>query len=174
MAFGYDLKVVHRTRRPVAMGTAYDHADEFLKCLCDNRLSGSETDRPLIFVAHSLGGIIVKEAIRQSKCLKDNQPNRHLYKIFLSTVGIVFFGTPHRGAEPLDTPRQIAKNAMIAAGYDFNHHIVKDLIPTSDRLKQLQNEFPEIVQKRAISIVSFRETLGMETLGGKKVSQSGF
>ena len=46
--------------------------------------------KPIVWLTHSLGGLIVKEVlIRQAQIQGD---------IFKSTKGVVFFGTPHRGA----------------------------------------------------------------------------
>ena len=48
--------------------------------------------RPLIFVGHSFGGIVIEEAITDSISDKDRG------YLAMSTVGIVFLGTPHRGS----------------------------------------------------------------------------
>jgi predicted alpha/beta hydrolase family esterase len=57
-----------------------------------NRLESKRDDaeeRPIIFVAHSLGGVIVKRALVEAK-LDDS------YKaIHDATYGIAFFGKPH-------------------------------------------------------------------------------
>jgi hypothetical protein len=45
-------------------------------------------------VAHSLGGLVCKMAILRSR----NNPQVHLRGIFDSVKGIIFMGTPHRGA----------------------------------------------------------------------------
>ena len=48
--------------------------------------------RPIIFVAHSLGGIVCKRAL----IMANENPVYEAIKA--NTVGILFFGTPHRGA----------------------------------------------------------------------------
>jgi hypothetical protein len=50
--------------------------------------------RPLFFITHSLGGIVVKAALRQSADSSDPQKNR----LISATQGIVMFGTPNTGA----------------------------------------------------------------------------
>ena len=49
----------------------------------------------MIFVGHSLGGIVIKSALifSSESTLKSTQA------IELSTCGVIFFGTPHRGSE---------------------------------------------------------------------------
>jgi alpha-beta hydrolase superfamily lysophospholipase len=39
-----------------------DHARALLSSLIDHREEDDEQNRPLIFIAHSLGGIVVKQA----------------------------------------------------------------------------------------------------------------
>lgn len=69
-----------------------DHANNFLSCLDSERGEPASRHRPLIIVAHSLGGLLAKQALikaaghAQYVCIKR------------STYGLVFFATPHRGA----------------------------------------------------------------------------
>ena len=72
--------------------TLYGHAKYILDSLAHAR---KDRDRPLIFVAHALGGILVKSALifsRQAQLASDE--NDSWATIFLATAGIVFFGTP--------------------------------------------------------------------------------
>ena len=50
--------------------------------------------RPLVFVVHSLGGIVCKKAIAWSFYSAQDK----LTNVAGSLVGIVFMGTPHRGS----------------------------------------------------------------------------
>jgi pimeloyl-ACP methyl ester carboxylesterase len=59
--------------------------------------------KPIIWLAHSLGGLIVKEILFATQ-------NGSQRDIFNSTKGVVFFGTPHCGAPWASTLRQV--NAM--------------------------------------------------------------
>lgn len=99
MTFGYDTTVHHRLGSPRSKNTVYDYAWELLNCLSDSRMPGLYSTRPILFIVHSLGGIIVKEALRQSKTYANHLANGQLSTIFESTLGIVFFGTPHGGAD---------------------------------------------------------------------------
>ena len=51
--------------------------------------------RRLIFIVHSLGGLVLKEALRISYA----SPDEHLQQTSQHTHGIAFMGTPHRGAD---------------------------------------------------------------------------
>ncbi|KAL8711670.1 MAG: hypothetical protein Q9225_007083 [Loekoesia sp. 1 TL-2023] len=69
------------------------HARTLCDRLKNRRLSEHALHRPLVFVAHSLGGLLVKQALVEAK---DNP----LYKCLkASTYGLVFFATPHCGGE---------------------------------------------------------------------------
>lgn len=52
-------------------------------------------DRPILFVAHSLGGLVVKQVLRRSFDCVD--PRDHA--IFAGTRAVLFLATPHAGAE---------------------------------------------------------------------------
>ncbi|KAK3305960.1 Alpha/Beta hydrolase protein [Chaetomium strumarium] len=49
--------------------------------------------RPIVFVAHSLGGIILKQALYLS------QHDRRFHGLLDATRGLIFYGTPHFGAD---------------------------------------------------------------------------
>ncbi|KAF2670814.1 hypothetical protein BT63DRAFT_468603 [Microthyrium microscopicum] len=67
--------------------------------------------RPIIFVAYSLGGIILKQAICEAK--NSVKFHRDIHK---STRGIVFFGTPHRENE-FKTLGMVVKDIIIATTF---------------------------------------------------------
>ncbi|KAL4755727.1 uncharacterized protein BDW70DRAFT_49280 [Aspergillus foveolatus] len=50
--------------------------------------------RPIIFVCHGLGGVVVKKALAHSASSTSSLV-AHLNTIFISTFAILFFGTPH-------------------------------------------------------------------------------
>lgn len=56
------------------------------------RLEAKENHRPLIFISHSLGGLLVKQALIEAKLSEGK------YRCLrASTYGLVFFATPHAG-----------------------------------------------------------------------------
>ena len=65
LTFGYDANV-DGWITSASQNTIHQHAENLLSDLADLRNTPSEEALPLIFVAHSLGGIIVKDAINQS------------------------------------------------------------------------------------------------------------
>ena len=63
----------------------------------DRALEGC-VQRPLVFICHGLGGILVKKALAYSST-RTSHNIEHLYSIFASTYAILFFGTPHHGTD---------------------------------------------------------------------------
>jgi hypothetical protein len=167
LTYGYDTNIRHRLETPVSKLTVYDIGKDLLVSLEAERRS--EPSRPLIFVAHSLGGIVVKEALRRSHGFQTHQS--HLYEICKSTVAVMFFGTPHSGADPRSPIHHIAAKIIQAAGFSVNEQIVDTLLPTSERLRELRDEFSPMVHQNGWIIYSFQEQYGVSVLNNKKVGE---
>ena len=59
LTFGYDTDVWHFWSRPASDNTIKNHADTLTADLCSLRHEKSQiAARPIIFVAHSLGGLV--------------------------------------------------------------------------------------------------------------------
>jgi hypothetical protein len=164
LTFGYDTHIKHRLAGNVNKSTVYDIAWDFLVSLEANRRQ--DPPRPMLFVAHSLGGIIVKETLRRS----NQAPQNHLRTVCESTIGIIFFGTPHSGADPRNILCSVAEKLFKATGVQVNEQIVNALLPSSERLRELRDEFIPMAVERRWAIHSFQEQYGVRLLGGKKVS----
>jgi len=165
LVYGYDTNIRHSLGPPISKNTIYDIALDFLRSLEAERRS--HPSRPLVFVAHSLGGIVVKEALRRSYGFESH--HNHLRQIYESTAAIMFFGTPHGGADPRGLLELIAEKVVRAAGFAVNERIVNTLLPTSERLKELRDEFAPMARRNNWIIYSFQEQYGVQLLNGKKV-----
>ncbi|PMD33669.1 hypothetical protein L207DRAFT_438320, partial [Hyaloscypha variabilis F] len=165
LTFGYDTHVRHVLGPPVSRSTVYDIAWDFLVALEAERRH--ESSRPILFIAHSLGGIVVKEMLRRSSSCHLSQPQ--LQEVFESTIGIMFFGTPHGGADPRGFLQHVAEKAIKAAGFTVNKQIVDTLLPSAERLKELRDEFSPMAHQKGWIIHSFQEQIGVNLLSGHKV-----
>ena len=67
-----------------------ERAQSILSLLVGKRLEQT----PLIFICHSLGGLVVKQMLR----LSTDQYGTHEGKIAENTLGVIFLGTPHVGS----------------------------------------------------------------------------
>ncbi|KAI2471901.1 Alpha/Beta hydrolase protein [Annulohypoxylon bovei var. microspora] len=150
LLFGYNANVaIHTTTAGV-----WEEASNLL-----NRLEGlreRDPGRPLIFICHSLGGIIVKRALVHSS-------SDSLYRnINKSTYGIVFFGTPHNGGAYAEIGHQIAKFCRYILrnpSNTFMHALKKNSV----FLDSITGDFRHQLEK--LEIISFYETQPLSYLG---------
>jgi hypothetical protein len=168
MTYGYDSNIRHRLGAPASKSTVYDLGYELLLNLEAKRRSAP--DRPLIFAAHSLGGIVVKEALRRGEgCRKHHN---HLYSIYDATAGLVCFGTPHCGADPRGLIHHVAERVLRVAGFTVNDQLLDSLLPSSERLRELRDEFSRMSREKNWVLYSFQEQYGLKILNGDKVRNS--
>ncbi|KAK1763849.1 hypothetical protein QBC33DRAFT_596574 [Phialemonium atrogriseum] len=164
LTYGYDANIRHIAGKRLNQNSVYDIASNFLVELeAQRRLAPT---RRLIFIAHSLGGIVVKEMLRRSSGQHDKQA--HLGSICDATVGVVFFGTPHQGADPRRLLQKVAEAATRALGFTVNQQVVEALLPSSERLRELRDEFGPMARHHGWVIHSFQESLGIRVLEGRK------
>lgn len=167
LTYGYDAYVVKRS--VASSNRLIDHASNLLNDLTTDRASHNASDRPLIFVAHSLGGMVCKEAILQSR----NNPEGHLKKIFECTKGIIFIGTPHMGSWMADWARLPA--SALGVVKSTNKSLLKVLETDNQLLESVQVRFLGMIRdlresNRRLEVTCFFEELPL--LGvGKVVSK---
>ncbi|KAK7963745.1 hypothetical protein PG988_010719 [Apiospora saccharicola] len=93
----------------------YSRAHRLVQAIAENRRrTKTPTDRPIVFITHSLGGLIVKRALIFSS--ESHDPG--LRSIELLTGGVVFFGTPNDDTEPDSLAEIIQKVSWLGAGHD--------------------------------------------------------
>jgi pimeloyl-ACP methyl ester carboxylesterase len=73
----------------------YDRANNLLELLASNNVG----QRPIIFVGHSLGGLLIKKILQNAE---DSGVKRYR-EIFDQTKGVVFIATPHQGSARVPT-----------------------------------------------------------------------
>jgi len=81
----------------------------------------------------------------------------------------MFFGTPHSGADPRRLLERIAERTVRAAGYSVNEHVINTLLPSSERLRELKDEFSPVIRQQNWVVYSFQEGVGVQYLRGEKV-----
>ena len=102
---------------------------------------------PLVFVGHSMGGIVIKKAFLLAK----QDPNLHgLAARFHS---IFFLATPHRGADSV----QLLENMMRISGTLNPKAYVSDIKPNSGVTQSINDEFRHVYQ--GTQLWSFFETV---------------
>ncbi|KAF8530041.1 hypothetical protein BU17DRAFT_35470 [Hysterangium stoloniferum] len=95
LTYGYD----GRTSGPNRSQQSLFHlSTDFLAKLSSYRVHTKTIDRPLIFIAHSFGGIILKYALIDAHLANDEHLPDHK-AVESSTYGAIFLGTPHQGID---------------------------------------------------------------------------
>ena len=135
MTFGYNSKITQGFKA-ASQGNIFSHAKNLLYELESKRRGAPE--RHLVFIVHSLGGIIVKEALRRSEV----DPDPKLKNILYSTTGVFFFGTPHRGSKDWASFGEgITNIASLLLGIDSNNQIIHALLPSGPELELCRESF---------------------------------
>ena len=96
LVYGYDADVVAFTDG-ASRDRIHNHAENLIQTLAANRHLRKATERPIVFVVHSLGGLVVKRALIYSSEIRGNH-TEYLRSVFVSTFGVLFLGTPHMGS----------------------------------------------------------------------------
>ncbi|KAI9891232.1 MAG: hypothetical protein M1814_002922 [Vezdaea aestivalis] len=101
--------------------------------------------KPMIFIAHSLGGIVLKQALIQMAGGDERD------KANAAAVrGILFFGVPSQGIDIRSMVAMVEGNA--------NENLLKSIRPDSDMLRLQHREFCKGFPYRSCKVVSFYET----------------
>jgi len=138
-SFGYPASVFSRE-----LGRIDDHAALLLEELRDERRSVEAQRRPIIFICHSMGGIVVKKAINITVV-----DHARFTNIRTSTAAIFFLATPHCGSDPaklLSVVADILNAPPAVVGLSrFSGKLradsIKALAPGSRTLLDISNDF---------------------------------
>ncbi|KAJ5972954.1 uncharacterized protein N7479_002872 [Penicillium vulpinum] len=159
LTYGYDAYVLRKS--VVSSNRLRDHATNLLNNLTTDRASCNASSRPLIFVTHSLGGLVCKLAINLSRV----HPDTHLRELFTSLKGILFMGTPHKGSWMADW----TKISVSALGIvKSTNQLIKVLETKSELLNSVQLDFMNMLRGcDNIKVTCFYEELPLSI--GRKV-----
>lgn len=113
----------------------------FLDSLVANR-KGHET-RPIIFLAHSMGGLVVAKALTLAISQPEDIQRMRIYECF---AGAIFFGTPFGGSA------EVARGYMLASFLEKFHkglpsQMLQVLDPNRDSLAELREDFARLVKR---------------------------
>ncbi|KAK4461462.1 protein SERAC1 [Cladorrhinum samala] len=143
MTYQYESKVLCNK----STGSLSDTAGQLVRLLQEARaILGSRG--PVVFVVHSLGGIVAKKVITMA----NDKNNKDWHDIGAATTGIVFFGTPHRGSDVANMVGPVQK--ITAVGWTMSRFLPL-LKSHSDGLREVSDEFRHVAAK--YTLVSFYE-----------------
>lgn len=119
-----------------------DHSMNLLTAIATHREDDGTNDRPIIFVCHSLGGLVCEDALSTAQ----QRPERHLKKVLHCTRGMVFLGTPHHGAGLVYWAESLAK--AIGVLKQTNPEILAVLKNDFEVLERVQHGFHTMIRSR--------------------------
>jgi hypothetical protein len=102
--------------------------------------------RPIIFICHGLGGILVKRALAFSNTSSAKQVE-HRRSIFTATYAILFFGTPHAGMSEAALRNEAQLMPMAALS-----QLSSALIKGSQTLQDINDQFAPLTKKFLIHL----------------------
>ncbi|ATZ56925.1 hypothetical protein BCIN_14g01320 [Botrytis cinerea B05.10] len=154
--WGYDSVVAKFFRGPTNQNNIFAHAKDLLYSLSNKRLGCK--GRPLVFIAHSMGGIIVKDVIRRAAI----EPDKSLNDINLSTIAVFFLGTPHHGSQMGELGEVVRRNVS-AVGFSTNDQSIRNFQINSSDLQIIHEGFISLYERpdRHFEACTFQEAQGM-------------
>ncbi|KAH6666683.1 Alpha/Beta hydrolase protein, partial [Halenospora varia] len=142
LTFGYDADVI-KLWGVAGSNNLRNHGKNLASAVSDRRRDCRH--RPIIFIAHSLGGLVCEQAL-----LICGEGERNLEKVFQSTRGIIFMGTPHAGADLANWGMTLARYLNIVRR--TNSAILDPLRQKSDVLTAVQQQFQQLLRKPGVNI----------------------
>ncbi|PVF97374.1 hypothetical protein CPB86DRAFT_815646 [Serendipita vermifera] len=119
----------------------------------------TDPKRPIIFLAHSLGGIILKKALALCNAANSDQDKQC---IKVSTYAVLFFGTPHSGANGIELAQWMGK--LLSVYMFTDDRILTALKRDSIELQDIQMFY--LYASERIRSIFFYEELPTETFTG--------
>lgn len=165
LVYGYDTRVTNYLSRSTNENSVHSHGKDLLSSLAASR----QLQRPLILIAHSLGGIIVKQMLASSSYSTEDR----LKDVVASTAAVIFLGTPHRGSPDLATLGDRARNIISALRMRTNPAILDALRLKTRDLELVQESFSAVWGRYNFRVKTFQEGLTLTGLNlgalGRKV-----
>ncbi|KAI0458926.1 hypothetical protein F5B21DRAFT_372218 [Xylaria acuta] len=127
----------------------YMHAQTLVTSLTHYRKDELTSSNPIIWVCHSLGGILVKRALLYSNDLRTSQ-HEDYRSIYVSTYGMVFLGTPHTGSDiaTWGTVLQAMSDAVVPRSFFQSESVLlKTLKRDNETLQNINNHFLDVYQR---------------------------
>jgi hypothetical protein len=105
-------------------------------------------ERPLVFITHSMGGLLCKELLRQGA----TNGQTRWEQLVGHTKGVVFLATPHTGADLARSLMKIGRLLRLSRS-------VEDLEENAAQLRQLGTWFRNNVERLGIGVEAYFETV---------------
>ncbi|KAL9593091.1 MAG: hypothetical protein Q9179_006109 [Wetmoreana sp. 5 TL-2023] len=185
MSYGYDSAVAFSK----SVAEIEDFAADLLSRVSDERQSvkvvgswgirppadpSKEKSRPIVFICHSLGGIVFKKVGHifgsSPALILAHQRSSTFSNVLESVTGVVFLGTPHRGSDAAYWTGFIARALKAAQlGTGTNDQLLAALQKNSKTLSDISEQFVE--RADTLRIRTFYETKKLDFLSSLVVEK---
>ncbi|KAL8844442.1 MAG: hypothetical protein Q9176_001352 [Flavoplaca citrina] len=148
LVYGYDADVTSFTDG-ASRDKIHNHAEHLIAELVANRRIRKASERPIIWIAHSLGGLVVKRALIYSAEIRGIK-TEHLRSIFVSTYGILFLGTPHHGSDVAQWGNRlewICSVMLPKKVMDSQPQLIDALKTNNETLQNIDRQFIQILNR---------------------------
>lgn len=156
LVYGYNADVYERSSNNKPCDNfVLQHAQTLVNTLTLHRKDEDTSRNPIIWVAHSLGGILLKRALLYSSDIRVAN-HEDFRSVFVSTYGIVFLGTPHTGSGLASWARILQKmsDSVVTRPFFRSESILlKTLKKDNERLQEINSHFLDIYQRFMIHMV---------------------
>lgn len=144
-------------------------ADRFLEIVCEHRRAQRTDRRPILFICHSTGGIVVKQALSKKDVEGQNS-------IAAWCLGVTFFSTPHHGSSVLSEPEYVQTvQDHLGLKWEMSENLRHDFLLRNTDLETLNHVFA--VSVFGVKIYSYVESedtnlvvLSTNDLGGETLT----
>ncbi|KAI9767029.1 MAG: hypothetical protein M1840_005988 [Geoglossum simile] len=148
--YGYNSSI----KDPKLMSTSSikEHANILLNLLDMERSPEEGTSASkIIFVGHSLGGLVIKQALLNA------HENPQYTAIRTATFGLVFFGCPHHGAKGVELGMVAATLAKFVSNGRASNELLESLRDNSLFTKEMSDRFShQLLDYRVVSFIEGR------------------
>ncbi|KAF2682822.1 hypothetical protein K458DRAFT_341710 [Lentithecium fluviatile CBS 122367] len=143
LSYGYDSRIAHSDTAEVTQGSLADDARRLCSLLDDERKQTNTTDRPIVVVGHSLGGLVLAQVVYSGNGAAEGDS---INSVGQKIKGMIFLGTPFYGSKIAGWGEVVRRIYNLVQKTDQN--TLKNLELDSKELKDLRLGFPEVIRKR--------------------------
>ncbi|GAB9474507.1 hypothetical protein Gpo141_00011629 [Globisporangium polare] len=173
LSIGYDSQLLSSDSAWRTMGFQCTSEEITNKLQAARVGGGGESGRPVIFVTHSLGGVLLKQILHDSATSTNAlDPASHLSsndsttRLVDNVAGVLFYGVPHHGSPVAQTIRAFRPKSL-----GIDQHPVTEHLHGTPHSEMLNDWCAELFAEKGIAALSIGETLpcrlpviGFETL----------
>ncbi|KAJ5751290.1 hypothetical protein N7533_008318 [Penicillium manginii] len=145
MIYGYNSKLSSH-----GVDTILDYGRELMEEIKKIRNTKELQQRPLVFIAHSFGGIVMAHClVRAIQAMEGDHPA--IVSLYPATYGMILFAIPHKGLVMDDIQQMLAGD-----GHHPRGQLLQQISSKSDLLIHQLADFKNLIRDR--KVVSFYET----------------